>query len=105
MRLVLFADPETGEASYHQVLLHGGGDLADDVRHLLLAGLVLDVGLLEEHAALSGEDRGHLALDDLLPDVLGLASYLVGGRDDLALALEEVLGHILARYPARLHGR
>src|SRR5947208_1557127 len=55
MRLILFADPEAGEASNDQVLLHGSGDLCDDVRHLLLAGLVLDVVLLEEHATRPSE--------------------------------------------------
>src|SRR6478609_1966817 len=42
-----------------------------------------------------------LALDDLLADVLGLREDLVGVREDLALGVDELLRHLVARAVGR----
>src|SRR5579872_936728 len=102
---VVLPHPEPGEAADDDVLLHAGGQLADDVADLLLAGLVPDVELLEQHPVLVGEDRLDLALDDLLADLLGLLQHLVGAGEDLALLVEEVGRHVLDRHPLGLQRR
>src|SRR5215216_4669920 len=92
-------DLEPREATQHQLL----ADLGRVVVEQVLDGplVVADVRLFEQDDLL--EIVLELAIDDLLDDVVGLALGLAGV--DLALAVDDVVGHVVAGHVAGVgHG-
>src|SRR5205807_8023826 len=89
------ADQEPREAFDDDALSRLGVHAVDEIPDPRLARRVLDEGLLEQ--ALFAEELLELALDDLVDDLRRL--LLVGelGPVDLALALDDRGGNILAR--------
>src|SRR4051812_19530749 len=69
----VLADDEAGEPADRDVLAGPGVDLLDELADRL--GVVLDERLVHQHVVLTGP-AGELALDDLLPHVLGLVRDL-----------------------------
>src|SRR5262245_19922696 len=65
-------------------------------RHLV----VLDERLVEQRTALTLEEAGHLALDDLGPRLLGLALFARLLLVECALGLHHVRGELVARHVA-----
>jgi hypothetical protein len=87
----VFAEPETGEAAHHDVLLDEGDLLLDELAHGELG--LLDEGLLEQ--AEGGVVLLELALGDLLHHRRRLALGDGLGLVDLLLLLEGLGGHLL----------
>src|SRR5712691_4208902 len=69
----------------------------------LLAGVV-DPLLVDEHIGAEEALVQH-PVDDLLAHLAGLGLYLVGSEEDRPLALDILVGNVVAADPPRIHGR